>query len=198
MRIYIAVALMLLLYLLPWLINPSAALSPNAYDLAEWTSLHPAVRDAAIPLLPTALLRLPLACLALLVAFTARRSLLSALVVLLLAVSVLRPEFFTALGDPNYRQQAALAVVALVGGAVGLSGTLRRWHRWITAGIALAGAAACVVGLAQGYELMRGFNLPAVIGLGGVTLALAFVAFAGFTVINQTGQRRLAKQARLP
>jgi peptidoglycan/LPS O-acetylase OafA/YrhL len=189
LRIYIAVGLMLVFYLFPWVTNPSAALSLNGYDLAEWTSLHPAVRDAAIPLLTTALLRLPLACFALLVAFGARRTWVSALGVLLISVSVLRPEFFTALGDPNYRQQAALAAFALVGGALGLSGRMDRWRRWVLAATGVIGALACVIGLAQAYDLMRGFSLPTGIGFGGVALAIGFAGVAAAAAANQTGQR---------
>ncbi len=189
MRIYVIVALMLALYLLPWVTNPSAALSLNGYDLAEWTSLHPAVRDAAIPLLPTAFLRLPLACFALLIAFSARRTWFAGIVTIILALSVLRPEFITALGDPNYRQQAALAVIALVGGGIGFSGALKRWHHWIAAGAAVIGAAACIAGLLLGYGLMRDFSLPTGFGLGGLALALAFALTAGAAAANQTGQR---------
>lgn len=189
MRVYLAIALMLLFYLLPWVTNPAAALSPNGYDLAEWLSLHPAVRDGAIPYLATALLRLPLVCFALLIAFTTRRSLLSGLAALILAAAVLRPEFVTALGDPNYRQQAALAGAALIGGVIGFSGIAGRWQRWIAAGIALVGAAASIGGLVQGYDLMRGFSLPTGLGLGGIALALTFILFAGAAAVNQTGQR---------
>ncbi len=179
MRIYAACAVMLAFYLFPWLVNPSASLTPNAYALAEWTSLHPAVRDAAVPLLTSLLLRLPLACLALLVAFAARRGILPALVVLVIAAALLPPpQFVTALDDSNYRQLAALAVFTVIAGALGLSGRLGRYRRRIAVGVALVGALASGVGMAQSYSLMRGFDLPTQIGLGGVALVLAFVLVA--------------------
>src|SRR5438552_17266089 len=56
----------LVAYYLSWINNQAAALSANAYDLAEWTSLHPAVRGAIIPLLAPFLLRAVLGGLALL------------------------------------------------------------------------------------------------------------------------------------
>jgi hypothetical protein len=188
LRIYVLIALMLALYLFPWLVNPGASLTSNAYDLAEWASLHPGVRDANF--LTSFLLRLPLACLALMVAFTGQRSPLRAVVVVALSAAVLRPEFFTALGDPNYQQQAGLAAFALIGGVIGLSGVLRRWHEWIAAGIGLIGAAACIVGVANGYGLMQGFSLPTQIGAGGVGLALAFGAVTVAYLIVQIRQRR--------
>jgi len=186
--IYAIIGLMLVLYLLPWLVNPSVSLSPNGYDLAEWASLHPAVREATPALLTSLLLRLPLACLALLIAFTTRRGLLPALIVLIAAAALLPPpEFVKALDDPNYRQQAALALFTLIGGAVGFSGQLPRARHWIAVGISLIGALASGIGLLQSYELMRGFNLPTQIGMGGVLLALMFVLVAGAETINQTG-----------
>ena len=50
--------LALIAYSLPWVVGPGAALTLNAYDLAEWTSLHPAVRTAALPFALTFGLRL--------------------------------------------------------------------------------------------------------------------------------------------
>ena len=97
---------MLLFYLFPWVVNPGVSLSLGGYDLAEWASLHPAVRDATPALFTSLLLRLPLACLALLIAFTAQRRLLPVLIVLIAALGLLPPpEFIKATNDPNYRQQ---------------------------------------------------------------------------------------------
>ncbi len=186
--IYVAAGFILVCYLFPWLTNPSVSLSLNAYDLAEWASLHPAVRDATPALLTSVLLRLPLVCLALLIAFTARRSLLPVLIVLVLTAALLPPpEFIKALDDPNYRQQAGLALFTLIGGALGLSGKLSRARHWIVAAIGLLGALASIIGLLQSYHLMRGFSLPTHVGLGGVFLALLFLVVAGAEAINQTG-----------
>ncbi len=190
MRFYVVFAVMIALYVFPWLVNPAASLSPNAYDLAEWSSLHPAIHAQTPMLLTALLLRLPLACIALLIAFTTRRGIVPALLVVLIAVALLPPlEFIHSLDDSNYRQQAALALLALIGGAVGLSGILPRYRDWIAAAIALIGAAASLIGLAQSYDLMRGFELPTQIGLGGVVLGIGFIITAGLAAINQTGQR---------
>ncbi len=176
----LATLLMLALYALPWLVNPGVSLTPGAYDLAEWTSLHPAVRGETPALLTSFLLRLPLVCVGLLIAFSARgNKLVPAIAVLLIAAGLLPPlEFVRALGDVNYQQQFALALITLVGGAIGLSGILARRHQAIVVTIAMIGAAASIVGLFNGYQLMRWFELPVQIGVGGVLLALAFAAFA--------------------
>jgi hypothetical protein len=198
MRIYAAAILLLGLYLLPWVVNPSVSLTANGYDLAEWSSLHPAVQAQTPMLLTSLLLRLPLACVALLIAFCARRNVLAALVVLVTAVALLPPlEFVRDFGNPNYRQLAALALITLVGGGVGLSGFVPRYHRLITAGVALVGAAAGLLGLAQAYDLMRGFGLAAQIGAGGPGLILMFMSVAGALAISEIRQRRRDKPLRL-
>ena len=189
MRIYVIAALMFALYLLPWVVNPAASLTPNGYELAEWTSLHPAVRGANPPLLTSLLLRLPLVCLALLIAFTTRRGIPPVVIVLVVTAGLLPLGLLDAVDDPNYRQQGALALLTLIGGAVGISGVLPRYRRFIATGIALIAAAASIIGLLQGVDLMLGFELPAQVGLGGVALAVVFVVAAGGIIANQTGQR---------
>lgn len=185
---------MLVLYLLPWIVNPAVSLTPNGYELAEWTSLHPTVRGANPPLVTSLLLRLPLVCIPLLVVFSTRRGVFPALILLIVSAGLLPPSLLQATSDPNSSQQAGLVIATVVIGALGFSGFLRDAHRWIAVGIALVGGIACVFGLAQGVDLMRGFNLPAQIGLGGAALAAVFgIATAGYAYTaatrKQTGQR---------
>lgn len=181
---------MVVLYLLPWVVNPAASLTPNGYELAEWTSLHPAVRGASPPLMTSLLLRLPLVCIALVVAFTTRRSIVAAMFVLVVSAGLLPPELLQATGNPNSTQQGALALITLIGGMVGVSEILPRTRRWVASAIAVVGGVACVVGLAQGVDLMRGFTLPAQIGIGGAVLAVVFAAAAyDAATRKQTGQR---------
>ena len=57
---YLPLFLLLIAYALPWMMTPTiAGLTNGAYDLAEWTSIHPAVRADPLLLTPL-LLRLPL------------------------------------------------------------------------------------------------------------------------------------------
>jgi hypothetical protein len=189
LRFYLLIGLMVVLYAMPWLVNPAASLTPNAYDLAEWASLHPAVHAQTPTLLTSLLLRLPLACFALLAAFTTKRSWFAVLVILLITIALLPPpEFIKMLDSPNYSQQMLLAGLTLIGCAVGMGNALpSAQRRWIAAGIALVGAFVSVIGLVQAYDLMRGFELPTQIGLCGVALGLVFVMTSG-VIVWQTKQ----------
>jgi len=62
-----ALALALVGYWLPWLTHPVAALRLNGYELSEWVTYLPGVRDGSLPL-SRLLFLLPLGCLALLLA----------------------------------------------------------------------------------------------------------------------------------
>jgi hypothetical protein len=194
LRTYLLAALMIVLYLLPWVVNPAVSLTPNGYELAEWTSLHPVVRGTNPTLITSLLLRLPLVCIPLMIVFSTRRGILPILCVLTVSAGLLPPSLVQATNDPNSSQQVGLVIATLVIGAIGFSGTLRDARRWITAAIALVGVVACVIGLAQGIDLMQGFKLPAQVGLGGAALAVAFaiaaVAYAyDAATRKQTGQR---------
>src|SRR5258707_12161641 len=62
-----ALGLALVGYWLPWLTHPVAALRLNGYELSEWVTYLPGVRDGSLPL-SRLLFLLPLSCLALLLA----------------------------------------------------------------------------------------------------------------------------------
>ncbi len=102
---------------LPWVATTGAAFSSNLYDLAEWTSLHPAVRGGNPPLLATLLLRLVPALIAVgLAVYVKQTRHLTGVLALLIGVGLLPPfEFFRGqFGDPNYRQQFVIAVVTCI------------------------------------------------------------------------------------
>src|SRR5258705_5136091 len=61
----VALGLALVGYWLPWLTHPVAALRLNGYELSEWITYLPGVRDGSLPL-SRLLFLLPLGCLALL------------------------------------------------------------------------------------------------------------------------------------
>jgi hypothetical protein len=69
-RLFLVLAL--LGYWLPWLTHPAAALRLNGYELSEWVTFLPGVRDGSLPLSRLIFL-LPLACLALLSGLAAAR-----------------------------------------------------------------------------------------------------------------------------
>src|SRR5258706_5695618 len=90
----------LLAYYLPWVYHKTAALTANGYDLAEWVSIHPAVRNGNPPLLAPFLLRVVLSGLALLFGLHAAKSQklthwLYAVFALILSITLLPPlDFF--------------------------------------------------------------------------------------------------------
>jgi hypothetical protein len=88
-------------------------------------------------------------------------------------------EFFTqASGDANFRQQFILSVATLLGGLVASNRIGKQFQGQIILLIAFMGGAACVLGLVQSYNLFHQFGLAPETGLGGVTLVVAFLAFA--------------------
>ena len=168
-------------YVLPWLINPGVGLTSNAYDLAEWASLHPEVRNQSPSLLTSLLLRLPLVIFALMVALhigiTPKKHLAGIGLFLLLAVASLPPlEFLTvARNDPNYQQQFVLFLGALILGGVAISGLFNRWY-WIEIlTLGFVGIGASIWGLMQARHLMIGFSMPVAVGLGSVGTCLMFL-----------------------
>ena len=181
------ILLALVAYCLPWLLNPGVSLTYGVYDLAEWTSLHPAVRANSPPLLLTFALRLPLICLTVMVAYSHIHIAIRAIFVLVITAALLPPlEFFTqAPGDPNYQQQFALALVALIVGGIGLSGFLSRWNAIIRMAGAVVGTITAIWGLAQAYALMTDYQLPVRLGAGGI-LFIAICLILAATQIKET------------
>lgn len=191
-----------LVYLLPWVINPDVSLSPNGYDLAEWATIHPAAMGENPPLLTGLLLRLPLVCATLALAFfvqpTWRSRILIGIVVILMGIALLPPfEFVDDPGNWNYRQQLMLTAVTILGGMFGLTGWLTGLRPFVGSGVAVAGAGAALFGLARALVWMQEFSLPTYAGAGGILTALLLISLlvAGW----QTGQRiRQRRPIRAP
>ncbi len=167
---------------LPWINHPAAALSFNAYDLAEWTSLSPAVRSGSLPLLAPFLLRAVFGGLALLFGLRALRSdgiwarLGYALLALILALTLLPPfEFFRGAGDdPNYRQQAliTLGTFFLLGLFVFLwtRPRFQPFTRWLDPLVAIVTILAGLVGEVLARNVLLSLHLEAPLGPGIVAL----------------------------
>lgn len=169
----------LLCYILPWVTTPASALSLGAYDLAEWASLHPIVRETTPYLWSSLALRLPLAVIGILIASdisqTPNRTLFGMAIVLLTAIALLPPlEFFTIYrDDANYRQQFLVAVGTLITGAIVLPRRLATVKPFLLSLIAAIGAVSASIGLNQSLRLLQNFNLPIQIGISGYILIIA-------------------------
>lgn len=188
----------LLMYCLPWIVNPGSGLTVNGYDLAEWTSLHSAVRLQ--PLLYTSLfLRFPLTLVTLWIALYAPKPrwrnawFIHACACFLLVIAQLPPlEFILQMHDPNYQQQFVLAVVSLVGSIVGLSGITVQYRLWLMLISTIMGLFAALMGYEQAANFMRQFHLPAELGLGLVGMVVVFVVLLLHIIIEVLKSNRAA------
>ena len=190
----------LVAYYLPWISHQAAAFSLNAYDLAEFTSIYPAVRSASIPYLTPFLLRAVMAGLALLFGIRALKAETNwgrwgyAILALWLAITLLPPLDFFRGGwdDPNHRQQFGLSIGTLLV-LVGLAGARARGLscRWLTrlevAIIMLTGIGA-IVGEILALNVFRSLRIPSPIGVGAVAL-VGCLALAGLAKTGAQAER---------
>src|SRR3954470_20248095 len=167
-------ALALIGYFLPWISTSASSLSLGAYDLAEWSSLHPIVRQTVPFLWTTLALRVPLAILGILFATyigkTFRQRSIAIICMLIAAIALLPPlEFFTTYrDDPNYRQQFILALTTVVIGILAIFGQSKTLQTVMLIALSILGVLASAIGLYQAQNLMQGFDLHIAVGLGGV------------------------------
>ena len=171
-------------YYLPWLYHRAAALTFNANDLAEWTSLAPAVREGAIPLLAPFLLRAVLALLALLYRLHATRAENAvdrwgyALLAILLTITLLPPvEFFKgAWNDANYRQQLGIAVSTAIGLAIiaitQSRSRLEPYQRRLEIALVALCVIFAIVGNILALNTVRSYQIDATLGGGLFALVI--------------------------
>lgn len=174
----------LIAYMLPWVHTPGVSLTLGAYDLAEWSSLTPAIRGETPTLLTSLLLRVPLMCIAVLLALCAslvrdshgvRWGILG--VAFLIAIVQFPPFAFFAGDhhDPNYQQQFALALLTLI-----LAGAALRVKNLVlmrVGGLMAASIAAVtgLLGLLRSYRVMQTYELPVSLGMGGLLMIVALL-----------------------
>jgi hypothetical protein len=183
--LFLALLIALVAYYLPWVDHITAGFTMNGFDLAEWSSLHPAVRASSPPMLASFLLRVPQVAVAIGLALAAsalrdpRWRAVGWAAALLVAVRFIPPAEFvqSARSDPNYRQMALLTALGVLG--VGVAAFLsRRGDRWLVAGAALLtilGAVAGWIGLARAGELLDNFEIAVRTGSGPVLYTIAAV-----------------------
>lgn len=168
---------------LPWLWHPAAALSPQVFDLAEWTSLMPEIRNGPVVLLPSLLLRGSVALLAVAIWLMAisqqnRRHVdyLQATVAICLVVILLPPADFylTARNDSNYRQQfwIALAALGIIVVAVTSRSRLATWLPRMAAVTLVVGAICAIAGLITSTSLSRILGVSMRLGAGAILYVL--------------------------
>jgi uncharacterized membrane protein YhaH (DUF805 family) len=175
-------------YELPWYVHDTAGFTTNAFDLAEWASLHPAVRSSSPPMLTSFLLRFPQVTLIFALALAAnglhdaRSRWIWRAVAVIPALRFFPPsDFFTsASADPNYRQM--LLLFGLSGGsvlaAILLERAAERWQSALLVAALAAGVIAGWWGLSRAGVLLDNFEIDVTIGAGVIGLSLAAAAAA--------------------
>lgn len=188
----VLLAVALVGYFLPWISTSASSLSLGAYDLAEWSSLHPVVRQTVPFLWTTLALRIPLAILGILfvayISKTFHRKSIAIICLLIAAIALLPPlEFFKTYGDdPNYRQQFILALTTVVAGIFVIFGQPQKLQKVLLIALSILGVLASAIGLYQAQNLMQGFDLHIAIGLGGIMTSIALGAVAYLTITKQS------------
>lgn len=176
-------------YLLPWIIAPTAPLTVNAYDLAEWTSLHPLQPHTTPVLIVSLYLRLQLLLIGLLVALNMRKRWVSIVGILIIAIAQFPPlEFILSeTSNINYQQQFFLSVSMLVIG-IGLSyfGTTR-WLTICNLSIALVGMITSTIGVIQSSELLTMSLQEHSIGSGFFVLVVSYGSLALLEMVHFRG-----------
>jgi len=83
--------------------------------------------------------------------------------------------FVNELNNPNQQQQALLAWQSLLGVGFGLSGLLWRLRHYLRLSIGLVGIVTTLYGLVNGLQVMQAYQIPAIVGFGGVGLVVIYV-----------------------
>lgn len=170
-------------YVLPWIVAPTAAMTLNAFDLAEWTSLHPMQRQASVPLLVPLLLRMQLPIIGILIALVTKGSrfrLIGILAVALMSLAQLPPpEFLRNTADPNYQQQFALAALTVAAAGAGSLFLSARVLPHFLIILSVAGVTTSLFGQAKAGELLQ---LSLQEGEPGAGLWVSVIAYAGFVL----------------
>lgn len=171
----------LLGYLLPWAVATSAPMTLNAFDLAEWTSLHPAQRQTTPPLSAPLLLRAQLAIISLAFALSISRTWIAAAAIVVLALAQLPPvEYVYDIANLNYRQQFVLALFSLVAGLSATRLRNRRRNLLLLFLLSVAGLVSVFAGVAQAFEAHR---QQAAIGYGPWLLTASYVGIAATSLL---------------
>ncbi len=191
-------------YTLPWLVNPSTALTMGAYDLAEWASLHPQVHFESDLLLTSLLLRWPLAALALIMAFVGnphQNYFYFRLITFAgIALYLLPPlEFFTiARSNANYLQQFLLvAALVVIGGTGFVFLTQQKWRYFFTIVSSASGVIGSIWGVLEIADLMNGFALNPRPGLGVLFVVASFGLILAFAILNKQSSTKAALNINL-
>jgi lysylphosphatidylglycerol synthetase-like protein (DUF2156 family) len=177
---YLLLGIALFGYVLPWILTSTSPMSLGAYELAEWSSLHPSQPTSSPPMLVPLLLRLQLVIISVLVALHAQTVLqrwIGLCVIALLAVAQLPPlEFLTIARDNiNYQQQFMLATISLIIGGGLIVRNPKQWQSIITVVLLSIGVISSINGLQQAQALYTLSLQEHTIGSGLIVTVGAYI-----------------------
>lgn len=177
-------------YILPWVNNHASGLNLGAYDLAELSSLVPALDTSLY-------LRIQLFNICLLIGLFSHRSRFSAqwwlanLTILTLTFAQLPPfEFINNLSNPNYQQQFILAILSLASCLlilVNMNTKVRTVVMLIICGVSIGSA---IVGLTLAQDWMLRFSLMAQITPAIVLFIISYIGLGIFILLKQKHGRK--------
>ena len=178
--------LALVAYILPALTNTGAALTLNSYDLAEWTTLHPAA--TANNLLVALALRVQPVIIGILLIINLKPNrsamfLMALLMLLLITFAQLPPiEFLDNRENPNYQQQLFLSLFTLFTALIASSGILYRVRSILSIGLLISGTGSYVWGVSQASTYMQQYSISGATGTGAILLIAVYAGLLILTV----------------
>ena len=195
LAIWLITCLCVIAYFLPWVHHQSTSLTLGAYDLAEWSGLHPLIRISEPSRLVSLYLRAIPVLLVALISINAPRPILksigwwlSAGFIVVVAFGLLPPlEYFTNAGarqDPNFQQHFQLALTSLIIGLIGLSGLLKRFRWLLNIIIAVIGIGIIFEVLDDIIDAMEWSGLAIEVGNGGILMFVLLVILAAYSAIR--------------
>ncbi len=187
--IYLLVFVALFGYITPWILTPSNPLSLNAFDLAEWASLHPSQPNTSPPLVVPMMLRLQLVIISILLGLHAKTDYQrwgALLVIGLLALGQLPPlEFLiNATDNINYQQQFILAAISLLVGCGLVVRSPKQWASLISIVLLAVGIFTSTSGLQQAQQLYTMSLQEHTIGNGIIITVSAYIGLIGLNCLH--------------
>ena len=181
-QLYALLFVGLVAYLLPWIVAPSAPMTLNAYDLAEWVSLYPPQKQTLPPLLVPLLLRAQLLIFAIMLGIIASgkiQIIVATLIIAALAIGQMPPfEFFSDLDNLNYQQQSILAGISLVAGLALIPVKLKSALPLVLILLSIFAIATSVYAQAQAQTIYRELGQMGDTGFGLWLLILSHIGIA--------------------
>lgn len=173
-------------YLLPWIVAQTAPMTLNAYDLAEWMSLHPPQWHSNPPYAVPLMLRMQLvivACLAGLLATSKKPRTLAVVLIIILAIAQLPPlEFLSNINNLNYRQQFLLAGAGLIVSLALIPLKSNGIATFLFVALPLTGGVTAVHGTSEALKVYIHFGHSGEAGAGLWLLVAAYCGIVAVTV----------------